>query len=53
VLYGSNETADAYGVRGIPTLVVIDKNGKIAYRHVGYDPTMGETLDWQTKELLK
>jgi thiol-disulfide isomerase/thioredoxin len=53
VLYGTNETADAYGVRGIPTLVVIDKDGKIAYRHIGYDPTLGDILGWQTKELLK
>ena len=40
-------------MRGIPTLVVIDKNGKLAYRHVGYDPTIPEELSWQTKELLK
>jgi thiol-disulfide isomerase/thioredoxin len=53
VLLGNNEIADAYGVRGIPTLVVIDKEGKLAYRHVGYDPTIGEILDWQTQSLLK
>lgn len=53
VLFGQNETAEAYGVRGIPTLVVIDKSGKIAYKHIGYDPSLGEMLTWQTKELLK
>ena len=53
VLFGSTELASKYQVQGIPTLFVIDKEGKIAYRHVGYNPTIPETLDWQTKELLK
>jgi thiol-disulfide isomerase/thioredoxin len=53
ILYGTSELASAYGVQGIPTLVVIDKTGKLAYRHVGYDPTIPEELEWQTKELLK
>ena len=53
ILYGDNDLTDAYGVRGIPTLVVIDQDGKLAYRHVGYDPTLPEELSWQTKELLK
>ncbi|MBI5060181.1 redoxin domain-containing protein [candidate division KSB1 bacterium] len=53
ILLGTDEIARNYGVQGIPTLVVIDKNGKIAYRHVGYDPSLGESLEWQTKELLK
>ncbi len=53
ILYGTNDLAKAYGVKGIPTLVVIDKNGKLVFRHVGYDPTLPEQLSWQTKELLK
>jgi thiol-disulfide isomerase/thioredoxin/Flp pilus assembly protein TadD len=53
ILRGTNEIASAYNVSGIPTLVVIDKQGKIAYRHIGYDPTLPEVLTWQTKELLK
>jgi len=53
ILYGSNDLASEYGVQGIPTLVVIDKTGKLAFRHVGYDPTLPEQLSWQTKELLK
>jgi thiol-disulfide isomerase/thioredoxin len=53
ILLGSNDIAEAYGVRGIPTLFVIDQQGRIAYRHVGYDPTMAEILAWQTNELLK
>jgi thiol-disulfide isomerase/thioredoxin len=53
ILLGENDIAEAYGVRGIPTLFVIDQQGRIAYRHVGYDPTMAEILTWQTNALLK
>jgi len=53
VLLGTNDMAQAYGVNSIPNLVVIDKQGKIAYRHIGYDPTLVDILSWQTKSLLK
>ena len=53
VLFGTNDLADAYGVQGIPTLVMIDPQGKVAYRHVGYNPTLPEVLAWQVNELLK
>lgn len=33
-------TADAYGVQGTPTTVIIGKNGKVTYTHVGQ-----ETMD--------
>lgn len=32
--------AAAYGVQGIPTMFVIDKDGKITYGHIGYDSIM-------------
>jgi peroxiredoxin len=35
-----SKTADAFGVEGIPTLFVIDENGKIIYGHVGLEPAM-------------
>ena len=53
VLFGTNDLANAYGVQGIPTLVMIDPQGKIAYRHVGYNPTLPEVLAWQVNELSK
>lgn len=34
------KVASAYEVDGIPTMFVIDKEGKIAYGHVGFDMTM-------------
>ncbi|HEY3293893.1 MAG TPA: redoxin family protein [bacterium] len=53
VLLGTNDMATDYGVNSIPTLVVIDKDGKIAYRHVGYSPSLQDMLKQQTKSLLK
>ena len=32
--------AKSYEVEGIPTLLVIDKDGKITYGHIGYDMAM-------------
>lgn len=37
--------AGAYGVEGIPTIFVIDKDGKITYGHIGYDGVMEYRLD--------
>jgi thiol-disulfide isomerase/thioredoxin len=53
ILYGTNELAESYGVRGIPTMFVIDKDGKIAHRHVGYNPQIIQILKAQTEALLK
>ncbi len=53
VLYGNNEVANNYEVTGIPTLVIIDGDGIVRYRHVGYDPSADQILLWQTEELLK
>lgn len=53
ILFGKEETAGAYAVRGIPTMFVIDKEGKIAHRHVGYNPQIKQILEAQVEELLK
>jgi peroxiredoxin len=34
----SHETADAFGVDGIPMLFVIDETGKVTSGHAGFDP---------------
>ena len=38
----------SYGVKGLPNMFIIDKQGKVAYVHVGYGE---ETLDQIVKEL--
>jgi thioredoxin-related protein len=52
VLFGDKDITDKYGVTGIPTLVVIDKNGVIRYKHIGYDPLADQLLAWEAESLL-
>lgn len=44
------EVAQAYRVRAIPTLVLIDRRGNIRYRHEGYPGTA--TLIRELQELI-
>jgi thiol-disulfide isomerase/thioredoxin len=53
ILFGDDKVTSNYGVTGIPTLFVIDPEGNIAFRHVGYNPNIAETLSWQVDEILK
>lgn len=52
---GSQRVANAYKVQGIPTKVVIDANGRVRYRAVGYNGNPEATVDELTLvvELLK
>lgn len=36
----SQQTAQAYSANEIPTIYVIDEQGKVVFGHVGYDPTV-------------
>ena len=42
-----------YGVTGIPTTFVIDKQGIIRYRHIGYRENLDQMLAREVEELLK
>ncbi|MDQ7798678.1 MAG: redoxin domain-containing protein [Candidatus Edwardsbacteria bacterium] len=42
-----------YGVSGIPTTFVIDKQGVIRYRHIGYRENLDQMLAREVEELLK
>lgn len=53
VVYGDDKVYQDYGIRGIPHMVVIDRNGMIRYTNVGYAPRLDETLSWQVDSLLK
>ena len=52
VLFGGMQLPDEYGVTGIPTLFVIDKEGVIRFKHIGYSPFADQELYWQTEALL-
>lgn len=42
-----------FGVRGFPTLIIIDQQGKVHDIHVGYSPTLREDVAKQIRDLLK
>lgn len=47
------KVSEQYGVSGIPTLLVIDKEGKIRHRTEGFDPQIEETVGKLVDELSK
>jgi thiol-disulfide isomerase/thioredoxin len=49
----SNEYVGAYGVSGIPTMVIIGPDGTIADIHVGFDEKLVENLTAKVKKLLE
>lgn len=53
ILLAANDVAAQYGVTGIPTMFVIDKEGRVAYKHIGYNPQIVSMLTAQVKELLE
>jgi len=52
VLIGTAQTGRTYGVSAIPTSLVLDKQGNIAFRHTGFYPGMESTLEDEIKGLL-
>ena len=46
------EVAAKYGVSVLPTLIIIDKNGKVIYYHVGYAPGDEVEVEEKVKEAL-
>ncbi len=43
-LLGTEDVTNRYKVIGLPSIFVIDPQGKFAYRAYGYSPALGETL---------
>ena len=52
ILYGDQQVAKAYDVQGIPTLVIFDKKGKLAFREVGFSDGNISELENKVKEIL-
>jgi len=50
---GKRAMAEKWAVEGIPTLYVIDHQGVIRYKLVGYEPESSKKLDATVKELVK
>lgn len=51
LVFGSNELTQAYGVTGIPTLFVIDREGRIRFQEIGYSDDLLEKLNLWVEEL--
>jgi len=41
LLFGTDQVAKAWRVDVVPTVVVLDRNGKVAWRDTGFDPDSG------------
>jgi len=52
VWMAANEVAKDYQVSGIPTFLVINPEGKIVYKIVGYEAFLDERLGWMIEEAL-
>lgn len=53
VLVGTREIAIRYKIRGIPTMFIVDKKGKIIDRVVGYAPSVEGKIKNRVLELLE
>ena len=53
VLAAEEATQDAYGITGIPTRVLVDREGKVVFREVGFDDEMAPALERRLREALK
>jgi peroxiredoxin len=53
VVYDSaNKVSELYRVSGMPTTVIIDRDGNMRYRHEGYLPGYEDTYQQQVRTLL-
>jgi cytochrome c biogenesis protein CcmG/thiol:disulfide interchange protein DsbE len=51
-LLDAGPVAQNYGVLGIPRTFILDRDGKIVSRHVGFNTGMEKTLEEEAKKLL-
>lgn len=48
-----NAVAQSFGVKGLPTLIMIDPDGRVACATVGYDPLIGGFLSDELNKVRK
>lgn len=51
VLVGNRDIANYYGIQAIPTLVLLDPEGKIVYKNVGFSEEEMAKLEGKIKEI--
>jgi ankyrin repeat protein/thiol-disulfide isomerase/thioredoxin len=52
ILLDANEQFKQYGIRGIPTLFYLDREGRICHSEVGFAPGKEQEMEQKVKELL-
>jgi hypothetical protein len=53
VLTDESEAAySSYGIRGVPTTILIDEAGRLMFRHVGFEEGMEEQFEAEIEALL-
>lgn len=52
-LIGTQQIAQQWGIRAIPTTYILDKDGRIAFKHTGFAPGMESQFEEEIKGLLK
>ncbi|MEE2709707.1 MAG: redoxin domain-containing protein [Gemmatimonadota bacterium] len=50
-VYHGTAASHLFGIISIPTTLVIDKQGKVQYRHTGYHPEITDFLTWEIEAL--
>lgn len=53
ILVGDESIGQDYGVQGIPTTFLFDKQNRIAFKHVGFSQGMEEQFENEIEQLLK
>ncbi|MEX2594503.1 MAG: TlpA disulfide reductase family protein [Anditalea sp.] len=43
--YGTEESSSDYFLRGVPQYIIVDKEGKVVFAHLGYSDKMEKVLD--------
>lgn len=51
--YNNDDLAKAWNVEGIPTMILLDKQGKVSKVFVGFDPSLEKQLSAAIEPLLK
>lgn len=53
VLLADEATEEVYGITGIPARVLVDREGRIVFREVGFRADMAPELERRIREALK
>lgn len=53
ILIGTKDLSQKYGITGIPTTYLIDKKGKIGFKHIGFREGLEKDMEREINILLK